>query len=105
MATIKWNKKARREFTENLLYARLEFGQETAMRWFERRHVVEERLRKQPESYPPEPLIMKRRIYRWAKIVGSFKLIYYYVPTSDIVRIVDIWDMRMSPQTLRNRIK
>ena len=102
---IKWNKKARFLFKENIRYAKLEFGQSTALRWIEERHMIEERLRVQPESYPPEPLIEKCRTYRWAKIVRNFKLIYYYAPSSDIVRITDIWDMRMNPETLKKRIK
>ena len=35
----------------------------------------------------------------------NFKLIYVYYPSSDTVRIVDIWDMRMNPETLQIRIK
>ncbi len=104
MATVKWNKKARRVFTNNLRYAKFEFGAATARRWYEERHEIEYRLCKYPESYPPEPLINKRKIYRWAKIVSNFKIIYYYSPTSDVVHVVDIWDMRMNPDVLRNRI-
>jgi len=34
-----------------------------------------------------------------------FKLVHYYAKTSDTVYITDIWDMRMSPETLKKRIK
>ena len=35
---------------------------------------------------------------------GRFRLVYYYNPHTDIVRIVDIWDTRMNPETLIRRI-
>ena len=34
----------------------------------------------------------------------NFKIVYVYYPSSDTVRIVDIWDMRMSPERLKKRI-
>jgi len=105
VATIKWNKRARRVFAEHINYARQEFGVTTAFRWFEKKNVIEERIRQYPESYPIESLLMhKRRIYRGAVLMKNFKLLYVYYPTSDTVRIVDIWDMRMSPENLKKRI-
>lgn len=34
-----------------------------------------------------------------------FKIVYYYAKSSDIVHVVDIWDMRMSPENLKQRIR
>ena len=37
--------------------------------------------------------------------MGRFKIVYYDAPSSDTVYIRDIWDTRMSPETLKRRIK
>ena len=105
MATIRWNKKARRLFREHIIYARVEFGEETAIRWYRQLNKIEERLRDNPESYTPEPLIVKSHVYRSASIMGRFKIVHFYIPSSNTVRIVDIWDMRMNPDNLKQRIK
>lgn len=105
MAQLKWNNKARSIFAENIRYAYQEFGQATAFRWFAQKQKIEERLRKQPESFSPEPLIARRRVYRKATIMRNFKIIFFYSKASDTVRIVDIWDARMNPDTLRRRLK
>ena len=34
-----------------------------------------------------------------------FKIIYYYNETEDTVRVIDIWDTKMNPQTLVKRIR
>ena len=65
MATIRWNKKSRLLFRDYIAYAQIEFGEETASRWYKQ----------------------------------------IYISSSDTVRIVDIWDMRMKPETLKDRIK
>ncbi len=104
MVTIRWNKKARRLFREYIIYARTEFGEETALRWYRQMNNIEDRLRKHPESYTQEPLIIKSHVYRSAIIMRRFKIIHFYIPSSNTVRIVDIWDMRMSPEKLQQRI-
>ena len=104
MAKIKWNKRARILFREHIIYARLEFGETTALRWFGQKERIENRLRVHPESYTPEPLIGRSHIYRSAIIMKRFKIIHVYMPSSDTVRIVDIWDMKMNPEKLKRRI-
>ena len=106
MATIKWNKRARLLFVGHIDYAFHEFGATTAARWFARKKKIEDSISKFPESFPREPLLLDRcRIYRRAALMKNFKLIYVYYPSSDTVRIVDIWDMRMNPETLKSHIK
>jgi hypothetical protein len=34
-----------------------------------------------------------------------FKIIYHYDEANNVVRVMDIWDTRMSPETLIDRIK
>ena len=105
MATIRWNKKARVSFREHIAFARLEFGETTALRWYRQMNMIEHRLRNHPESYTPEPWIARTHIYRSAIIMKRFKIVHVYMPSSDTVRIVDIWDMKMKPENLKKRIK
>jgi len=105
MAQIKWFKKAERAFFERVLYAYNEFGTSTARKWQEERKRIEYQLEKFPESYTPESLLKDRRhCYRSCHIMRRFKIVYYYSKTSDIVRIVDVWDMKQHPDNLKRRI-
>ena len=106
MAKVIWNKRAELLFYEHIVYAQSEFGITTALRWINQRSKIIARLRNYPESYSPEKLLKNRkRTYRAAIIMKNFKLIYAYFPTSGTVHIVDLWDMRMNPASLRKRIR
>ena len=106
MAVVKWKTPAYRLFNEYVESALLEYGKETAERWLSDAATIYDRLQKFPESYSPEPLLRDRkRLYRSCRMMGGrFILVYYYNPHTDIVRIVDIWDTRMNPETLIMRI-
>lgn len=107
MAVVKWNVSAYRILNEYVEFALLDYGKKTADRWLSDAETIYYRLQKYPESYTPEPLLRDRnRLFRNCRMMGGrFRLIYYYNPTTDIVRIVDIWDTRMNPETLKKRIK
>jgi plasmid stabilization system protein ParE len=106
MAQIRWTKKAQRIFFERVLYAYNEFGTATAKRWQNDRKRIEQQLELFPESYKPEPfLIDRKRMYRSCHIMQRFKIVYYYAKSSDIVHVIDIWDTKMSPENLKQRIK
>ncbi len=78
MVAIRWNKKARRLFREHIIYARTEFGEETALRWYRQLNSIEDRLRNYPESSPPpEPWIVKSHVYRSATIMQRFKIVHF----------------------------
>ena len=106
MAQVKWNKKAERVFFERVLYAYNEFGAATARKWQEQRKLIERQLEEFPESYTPESLLNDRwRNFRSCHIMSRFKIVYYYAKTSDVVRIVDIWDTKQHPENLKKRIR
>ena len=106
MAQVNWTKKAERVFFARVLHAYNEFGTTTARRWQEERMRIEHHLEKFPESYTPESLLSNRKLfYRSCHIMRRFKIVYYYSKTSDIVRIVDIWDTKQHPENLKKRIK
>ena len=106
MAKINWTKKADFLFDKYVFDAYLEYGQKTSQKWLKERIAFADRVAKHPESYTPESLLAERkRLYRSCHIMRRFKIIYYYAPSSDTVHIVDIWDSRMNPETLKQRIK
>jgi plasmid stabilization system protein ParE len=107
MAKIIWQKRASKALDTHLLYAYSEFGKSTAKRWLAEIAHVESRIASMPLSYTQEPLLSgKKRVYRYCHLMNRrFKLIYCYYPSSNIVRIADIWDTRVNPETLTRRIK
>ena len=105
MAQIKWTKKAQRLYFERVLYAYKEFGRATAKRWHDNRKRIERQLELYPESYSFESILRERRLqYRSCHFMRRFKIVYFYARTSNTVHIVDIWDTRMSPETLERRV-
>lgn len=92
---------------ERIAYAGVEFGKSTAKRWLNEIAHIEARISLMPMSFTPEPLLAgKKHDYRYCHLMNRrFKLIYCYYPSSDTVRIVDIWDTRIRPETLKRRLK
>ena len=106
MAKIKWTVKADRLFDKYVFNAFLEYGRKTSQKWMHERIAFADRVAKHPESYTPEAMLADRkRQYRSCQIMDRFKIVYYYAKSSDIVHVVDIWDMRMNPENLQRRIK
>jgi len=106
MVKVIWQKRASKELDEHIAYASTEFGKKTAKRWITEIAHVEKSIALMPMSYTPEPLLAgKRHVYRYCHLMNRrFKLIYCYSPSSNTVRIADIWDVRINPETLKRRI-
>ena len=106
MAKVKWTKKADSLFYQYVKEALWEYGKKTSKKWMDERVAMADRLSAHPLSYTPESLLKeKSKDYRSCIVLGRFKIIHYYAKASDTVYITDIWDTRMSPETLRKRIK
>ena len=106
MAVIKWRKQAWSLFNQYVDHARIEYGDKTARKWLTEASLIYDRLQKHPLSYTPESLLKdKRHTYRSCHIMRRFKLDYYYASKSDTVYIRDVWDTKMNPMSLRNRLK
>lgn len=106
MAKIIWHDNAITLLESHIGYALEEYGQSTAMRWKKEIAAFEERIKQFPESYTPEELLVGLPIlYRRRHLMNRrFKLIHYYDEKEDAVHVIDIWDTRMKPETLVNRI-
>ena len=49
--------------------------------------------------------LVEFRKYRGAIIMKNFKIIYFYDEDSNLVRIVDFWDLRQNPRKLNLRAR
>ena len=49
--------------------------------------------------------LVEFRKYRGAIIMKNFKIIYFYDEDSNLVRIVDLWDLRQNPRKLNLRAR
>lgn len=106
MAKVIWNKQAENEWRRRLLYGLDEFGQTTAVDFVQRTNFVIDIIRKYPMIGSPEPFLRnKKKVYRHFHLIGPLKLIYYYVESSDTIRIADVWDMRREPKRQAKRIR
>ena len=84
MAEVIWNKQAEQEWRKCLLYGYAEFGQTTAIQFVQRTNYIIGIISKHPKVGSPEPLLRKKgKFYRFFHLVGSLKLIYYYVESSN----------------------
>jgi plasmid stabilization system protein ParE len=106
MAEVIWNKQAETEWRNKLLYGLHEFGQATAANFVQRTNYVISIIRKHPKSGLIEPLLKeKKKTYRYFHLIRPLKLLYYYIESSDTIRIIDVWDSRREPLKLEKRIK
>ena len=106
MVKIEWSDEAIQAFVVYVKNARIEFGETTAKRWLKERKNIEWRLERYPESYPPEELLVGRKLqYRRCSMMNRrFKLIYFYEESRNVVHVVDIWDVRRNPKVLTKRV-
>lgn len=106
MAQVIWNKQAELEWRRKLLYGWGEFGEATAIHFVQRTNKIVGIISRHPKVGIPEPLLQtKKRDYRYFHLIGPLKLIYYYLESSDVVRIADVWDSRREPAKLSKRIR
>lgn len=106
MAQVIWKEEASRKLEANIDFAMSEFGRKAVANWYKAIRSIEKRMEAHPESFTLEPLLKGRtHDYRGAILMQNFKLIHYYDIVEDVVYIVTVWDMRMSPSKLRQSIK
>ena len=106
MVIIEWDESAWQLYNDYLENAKVAFGRKTALRWEKELLHIYECLKLYPESYPLEELLKNEfPLHRFCHMMHRrFKLIYFYDEAADVVHIMDIWDTRMNPKTLRKRI-
>ena len=93
------------EFRKSVAYALSEFGRKTVKNWNAEYEKIRHRLEMMPTGYPFVPELQKWQKYRGAIIMKNFKIIYFYDEDSNLVRIVDFWDLRQNPRKLNLRAR
>lgn len=106
MAEIVWTKAVRRKLKDHLDYAYEEFGAKTMRKWLAQMEYIRDSVKKFPTSYTPvRELNDEEFMYRGCTIMSRFKLIYHYDEQTGTVIMVDIWDTRRNPKTLKKEFK
>lgn len=106
MSRIKILPHFRRAYIAVTAYALEEYGVITAQRFDQKLVAAFKRLTRFPQSSTPEPLLKRfPQHYRSFTMMRNFKVIYRYDADSDVVIIVDLWDMRMHPRRLVRQFK
>ena len=103
---VKWFAKAQLHWDEQLMYCAETFGKNTALESIQTVEEKIERICKYPESGTPEPLLKdEKHLYRFVHIQQRIKLIYRYDEHQQVIYIVDVWNTRMAPQHLIERMR
>ncbi|MCD8092738.1 MAG: type II toxin-antitoxin system RelE/ParE family toxin [Bacteroides sp.] len=103
---VEWKKQAQREVRAVVIYGVENFGERTAVLFYQKIKLWAERLVTHPELGSPEPLLAARiRLYRSLIVSEHHKLIYYIDEQKQIIYIADLWDMRREPSRLSRRLK
>lgn len=101
-----WKKRALNEVRSAILYGVDNFGERTAILFYQKIKMWAERLTAHPELGSPEPLLEGRKfLYRSLIVHKHHKLIYYIDTENDTLYIADLWDMRREPSRLSQRVK
>jgi plasmid stabilization system protein ParE len=96
--TIIWTIDAKQRMKLSLAYCKKEFGKRVMLKYKENFKEQVELLRQQPYIGKIEPLLAERKeSYRSLVIHRNFKLIYLVDEPSQIIYIVDMWDVRREP--------
>lgn len=103
---VKWYTKAQEHWNEQLEYCAETFGVKTAMDCVKTADEKIERICKFPESGTLEPLLKNEQLtYRFVHIQKRIKLIYRFDSEQQTIFIVDVWNTKMHPQNLLERMK
>ena len=103
---VKWYAKAQLHWNEQLTYCAETFGRRQALESIQTVEEKIERICRFPESGTLEPLLKdEKHLYRFVHIQKRIKLIYRYDEQRQVIYIVDVWNTRMSPQNLVERMK
>ena len=103
---VKWFEKALQHWEEQLDYCAETFGLRTALTSVEILESKIDKICKFPEAGVPEPLLHDELFfYRYVHIQKHIKLIYRFDEQRQIIYIVDVWNTRISPENLLDRMK
>lgn len=101
---LTWNKKALITQWLTAQYIKDNYGMKSAQKFLSQIHHLERLLLQNPNIAPIEPLLEGKAIeYRSIAVGDGINRIVYNID-GDFIKIVDIWDMRKSPENLQGRV-
>lgn len=99
MATVKIRNSFKTAYNRISDYGKIKFGNAVAEKLDRKLFSVITQLQRFPKSALREPILKDfGREYHSIMLHKHYKIIYYYVQTTDIVVLTTIWDMRTSTQ-------
>ena len=103
---VEWFDEAQEHWIEQLEYCVQTFGESIASELIKRADEKINRLCKFPTSGTIEPLLKdKGQVFRYVHIQKRIKLIYRYDEEQQTIYIMDVWNSKMDPQHLLERMK
>ena len=103
---VEWFDEAQRHWIEQLEYSAKTFGEAVASDFIRKTDEKIERICKFPESGTHEPLLKdEKRVSRYILVQRRIKLIYQYDEEQQTIYIMDVWNTKMDPQHLLDRMK
>ena len=101
-----WTNTAQRHWIEQLEYCAKTFGETAASEFIKNTDEKIERICKFPESGTREPLLKEKdKVFRYVLINKRIKLIYRFDEELQTVYIEDVWNIKMDPEHLLDRMK
>ena len=101
-----WTNTAQQHWIEQLEYCAKTFGESTASEFIKKTDEKIDRICKFPESGTREPFLKEKDpVFRYVYIQKRIKLIYRLDEELQTIYIEDVWDTRMDPQHLLDRMK
>ena len=101
-----WTNTAQRHWIEQLEYCAKTFGETTASEFIKKTDEKIDRICKFPESGMREPLLKEKdSAFRYVYIQKRIKLIYQYDEEQQTIYIMDVWNTKMDPEHLLDRMK
>ena len=103
---VEWFDEAQEHWIEQLDYCTKTFGKSIASELIKRADEKIERICKFPESGMREPLLKdKEQVFRYVLVQRRIKIIYQYDEEQQTIYIMDVWNTKMDPQHLLDRMK
>ena len=100
-----WTNTAQRQWIEQLEYCAKTFGETITSEFIKKTEEKIDRICKFPTSGTFEPLLKdKEQVFRYVHIQKRIKLIYRYDVEQQTIYIEDVWNTKMDPERLLERM-
>ena len=97
-----WTKRAMRRLSASVNYGRVEFGEATAIRFYQRVRSYDSLLAVNPRLGKVEQFLVSNYAHQYRSLVvhPDFKLVYYINEKKETIMITNFFDTRQDPSKL-----